>query len=121
MIYTYGDSNHAHAVTAMGSGSDNYSYDANGNQGTRDVSGSSYTLSYDTENRMTGMTVGSGNASFVYDGDGNRVQGIVGGVTTTYIGNPSLPSGQCYFEWVSSTSNMKKYYYAGSTRGDADG
>jgi RHS repeat-associated protein len=32
----------------------------------------------------------------------------MGGVTTTYIGN--------YFEWVSSTSDMKKYYYAGGTR-----
>jgi RHS repeat-associated protein len=42
------------------------------------------------------------------DGDGNRVKGTVGGVTTTYIGN--------YFEWVSSTSDMKKYYYAGGTR-----
>ena len=87
--------------------SDSYSYDANGNQTSRTVGGN-YTLGYDAENRMTGMTVGSGNASFVYDGDGNRVQGTVSGVTTAYIGN--------YFEWVSSTSNMKKYYYAGSTR-----
>jgi len=38
------------------------------------------------------------------------------GVTTTYIGNPSLSSGQGYFEWTGSTSNMKNYYYAGSTR-----
>ena len=89
-------------------GSDTYTYDANGNQTSRTVGDNSYMLEYDAENRMTGMTVGSGNASFVYDGDGNRVKGTVGGVTTAYIGN--------YFEWVSSTSNMKKYYYAGSTR-----
>ena len=57
---------------------------------------------------MTGMTGGSVSASFVYDGDGNRVKGIVGGITTTYVGN--------YFEWVSSTSDMKKYYYAGGVR-----
>jgi RHS repeat-associated protein len=36
------------------------------------------------------------------------VKGTVGGVTTTYIGN--------YFEWTGSTSTMKKYYYAGTTR-----
>ena len=40
--YTYGDSNHDHAVTQMGSYI--YNYDANGNQITRNVSGSSYTL-----------------------------------------------------------------------------
>jgi hypothetical protein len=45
---------------------------------------------------------------FVYDGDENRVKGTVGSNTTTYIGN--------FFEWISSTSNMKKYYSAGSTR-----
>ena len=39
---------------------------------------------------------------------GNRVKGVVGGVTTTYIGN--------YFEWTGSTSTMKKYYYVGGTR-----
>ena len=37
--YTYGDTNHDHAVTAMGS--DSYSYDNNGNQITRNISGSS--------------------------------------------------------------------------------
>jgi RHS repeat-associated protein len=51
---------------------------------------------------------GAASATFVYDGDGNRVKATVSGTTTTYIGS--------YFEWVSSTSNMKKYYYAGSTR-----
>ncbi len=47
-------------------------------------------------------------ATFVYDGDGNRVMGTVGETTTIYLGN--------YFEWTSSTSTMKKYYYAGTTR-----
>jgi len=74
----------------------------------------SYT--YDAENRMTAVS-GAAAATFVYDGDGrdlctpsrflhsgafpgersergNRVKGVVGGVTTTYIGN--------YFEWSPS-------------------
>ena len=103
--YTYGDTNHDHAVTQMGT--DSYSYDNNGNQVTRNVSGSSYTLSYDAENRLVGVT-GAATASFVYDGDGNRVKATVGTTTTTFVGS--------YFEWVSSTSNMIKYYYAGATR-----
>ena len=103
--YTYGDSNHKHAVTAMGS--DTYSYDADGNQVTRYVGGSSYGLTYDAENRLVGVT-GAATAIFVYDGDGNRVKGTVNGSTTFYIGN--------YFEWKTNTTDMKKYYYAGSTR-----
>ncbi len=103
--YTYGDSLHKHAVTLMGT--DTFTYDANGNQITRSVGGNSYTLSYDAENRLVGVN-GAASATFVYDGDGNRVKGTIGGVTTSYIGN--------YFEWTGSTSSMKKYYYAGSTR-----
>ncbi len=67
--YTYGDGDHKHAVTLMGS--DSFSYDANGNQTSRTVEGHSYTLSYDAENRLVGVS-GYVTASFVYDGDGNR-------------------------------------------------
>jgi hypothetical protein len=83
---------------------------------------SSINLAYDAENRLVGVSGSltaiprtSGQA-FYYDGDGNRVKGTVAGVTTTYIGNPSVPSGQAYFEWTGSTSTMKKYYYAGSVK-----
>jgi len=69
--------------------------------------GSTTSYTYDAENRMTAVS-GAASATFVYDGDGNRVKGVVGGVTTTYIGN--------YFEWTGSTSTMKKYYYAAGTR-----
>jgi len=126
--YTYGDTNHKYAVTTMGS--DSYTYDNNGNQTTRNVSGSAYTLTYDAENRTNNVQVtrlvrvsGAATAiprtsgqAFYYDGDGKRIKGTVAGVTTTYIGNPSVPSGQGYFEWTGSTSTMKKYYYEGSTR-----
>ena len=87
-------------------GSDSYSYDNNGNQVTRNVSGSSYTLSYDAENRLVGVTgaatltpYGAGTATIFYDGDGNRIKATIGGTTTTYIGN--------YYEWVSSTSTTE--------------
>jgi len=89
-------------------GSDSYSYDNNGNQVTRNVSGSSFTLSYDAENRMVGVT-GAATVTFYNDGDGTRVKAeITGGATTAYVGN--------YLEWTTGTSTMKKYYYAGATR-----
>jgi RHS repeat-associated protein len=95
-------------VSVSGAVTATFVYDANGNMVTRAYGGTTYTLSYDAENRMTGMTGGSVNASFVYDGDGNRVKGTIGTATTIYIGN--------YLEWTGSTATMKKYYYAGGVR-----
>jgi RHS repeat-associated protein len=74
--YSYGDSNHKHAVTAIGSTS--YTYDNNGNMRTRDTQ----TIDWDIENRVTLMT---GGASFSYDADGNRVKKSEGGQTTIYV------------------------------------
>jgi RHS repeat-associated protein len=102
--YTYGDTDHKHAVTQMGS--DSYTYDANGNQTQRVVSGNTYNLSYNAENRLVGVS-GAATATFVYDGDGNRVKGTVSGTTIAYIGN--------YFEWTGLTTTMRKFYYAGSS------
>ncbi len=95
----------AHAVVTAGSNS--YCYDLNGNMVKRTVSGQSYTLAYNAENQMSGVS-GAASAAFVYDGSGVRVKGTAGGVTTVYIGN--------YFEWTGSTSTLVKYYYAGAVR-----
>jgi RHS repeat-associated protein len=108
LIYTY-DSNHKHAVATLSNGN-MYSYDANGNMTQRHVNESGfkdYTLSYDAENHLTNVT-GSATAQFTYNGDGQRVKSVENGTTKVYIGN--------YLEWNASTSTMKKYYYAGSTR-----
>ena len=102
--YGYNDGNHEHAVTHLG-GVQKYWYDANGNMTTRVIGGSTYNLSYDTENHLTGVS-GATTASFTYDGDGNRVKGTVGGTSTVYIGN--------HFEWTSAGNT--KYYYHGATR-----
>ena len=106
----YQDAAHKHAVTHIGGtapGNQKYWYDANGNATRRIAGTQDVTLSYDTENRLTGMS-GGVTASYVYDGDGKRVKETIGGTTTVYIGN--------YFEWTGSTATMKSYYYAGGTR-----
>ena len=106
--YTYGDSTHKHAVTGTSNGN-SYGYDANGNQITRTVSGQTYTLLYDAENRLVQIKKGSNvQATYTYNGDGNRVKAEVGSTAITYIGN--------YLEWTGSTASMKRYYNAGGQR-----
>jgi hypothetical protein len=74
---------------------------------TRIVGGSTFTLAYDHENRLVGVS-GAAAASFVYDGDGQRVKGTVNGATTAYIGD--------HFEWTGSTATMKSFYSAAGVR-----
>ena len=88
----------------MSAGSAIFCYDGNGNM-TQKSDGSTTSYAYDAGNHMTAVS-GAATATFVYDGDGrdlctpersergNRVKGVVGGVTTTYIGNYRwTPSG----------------------------
>jgi|GEM_PF-1068994 len=86
----YGDTDHAHAATAMGGNT--YTYDANGNQITRSIANDGqnndeYELLYDAENRLVEVKKDSATiAKFVFDGDGKRVIGIENGKTVHYIG-----------------------------------
>ena len=86
-------------------------YDRNGNMTLCGVVSGTETFTHsqvwNAENRLISVS-GATSASFVYDGDGNRVKSVLNGVTTYYVGN--------YFEWRSTTSNMTRYYYAGSQR-----
>jgi RHS repeat-associated protein len=93
-----------HAATSAGMNS--YCYDPNGNMTRRTIGGVNYSMTYNAENRMTGMTGTGVSASFVYDGDGARVQGVVGGATVAYVG--------AHYEWTSAGNT--RYYYAGLVR-----
>jgi RHS repeat-associated protein len=106
VTFTYGSASHRHAVTARSDGG-TFGYDYNGNMTSRVIGGNSYTLGYESENRLVSVS-GAATASFVYNGDGERVKGTVNGATVTYIGD--------YFEWKGSGSTKVKYYYAGGQR-----
>lgn len=72
--YTYGSSR-PHAVTQVGS--DTYGYDANGNMIGRTESGTSYTQTFDDENRLTQVAIsGSGTSDFLYDASGQRMKTV---------------------------------------------
>ena len=104
---TYADAAHKHAASS-GFGN-SYSYDANGNQTTRNLGGTVYTLTYDYENRLTAISGGT-TASFVYDADGTRVKSTVGGVTTVYI------AGLYEFIENGATDKVTKYYEGNALR-----
>jgi hypothetical protein len=69
------------------------------------ANGQSFTLNYDTENRLVSVT-GAATANFYYDADGKQVKSIVNGVTTYYVGQ--------HYEKKGTT--VTKYYFAGATR-----
>ncbi len=100
--YSYGSQ--PHAVTAAFGNS--YGYDAVGNQTSRIIAGSTYTQTFDYDNRLTAVAGGSVSASFVYDADGNRVMGTVAGVTTVYIAG--------LYEWQAGA--VTQYYEGGAIR-----
>lgn len=83
------------------------------------ISRGNQTLIYDEENRLVEVQENSMTImEYVYDGDGKRVQSVVTDgdqtIRTIYIGS--------YYEQIttvdggSSTTDWKKYYYAGSVR-----
>jgi hypothetical protein len=104
--YTYGDTNHDHAVTSLSNGN-RYRYDANGNMTYRQVSGQAFNLAYDAENRTVQVS-GAVTETFKYNGEGQRIIASQGMTTTVLIGN--------YFEWHGTVTDTVKYYYSGATR-----
>ena len=87
--------------------------DANGNMTARNTGNpvTSFVFSYDSENRLSMATSSNTTLRFVYDGDGSRVETIQTVISTT---TTTIMIGG-YYEWVSS-SDWKKYYFAGSER-----
>jgi hypothetical protein len=84
-FYTYGDTAHKHAATAVGSNY-SYTYDANGAVQTRTEDGITYKHTYDLEGRQATVlsctpapcTPTIVSARFVYDGDGDLAAKLAG-------------------------------------------
>lgn len=63
-----------------------------------------YTLSYDAENRLIGVSGINLSTVFTHDADGKRVQQVLNNVATKFIGN--------HYEVEGTTAS--KYYLAGT-------
>jgi hypothetical protein len=72
LTLSYNDPNHVHAATGAGGNADGH--DANGNQTTRVIGGSTFTVGYDAENRLVSVSGLSLRAQFSSDRDGRQVR-----------------------------------------------
>jgi RHS repeat-associated protein len=80
--FTY--SNDDELTATSGGFTNSYSYNANGEQTGRTLSGTAYSLSFDYDGQLTQITQGSSTTSFAYDATGRRYSRTSGGTTTTF-------------------------------------
>jgi RHS repeat-associated protein len=123
--YTYGDSAHLHAATAVGTGY-TAQYGASGNMTCRAPTSSQtcagtitgHKLTYDNEGRLTAWQNAQSSPTamdnFLYDGEGHRVeqQSAASGVTTTtvYVG------GVAELRTIAGSTTTTTYYTLGGQR-----
>ncbi len=74
-----------------GSTTNAYGYDAAGNTTTRQVGGTTQTLSYNSEGRLARIAANGKNTDYLYDADGSRlIHRAPDGSTTLYLGESEL-------------------------------
>ncbi|HEX5142495.1 MAG TPA: RHS repeat-associated core domain-containing protein, partial [Mycobacterium sp.] len=110
--YAYQDPNHVHAVTDVqhtgGSTShDTYSYNPNGDQDARTVSGIAGNSIFDAQQHMTSMTTGGATTLFVYDAAGNRLLRKSAGDNVLYLPGQELHAN-------GATVTPTRYYTSGA-------
>jgi RHS repeat-associated protein len=93
-----------------------YSYNANGEQTGRTLSGTAYTLAFDYDGELTSITQGSAITSFTYDALGRRVSRTAGGTTTDFL----YDGDQILLEEQGSTTTATYTYGNGLIRKDGE-
>jgi len=86
-----------------------YNYDANGNLYTRTQGGNTTTYSFDSQDRLTGISSPSLNIQYQYDGLFNRVSKTDGGTATKYLVDPNGFLPQIIAE-MDGAYNITSYY-----------
>jgi len=89
--YSYGNSSQPDTLTSTsttgpaGNSSTSYTYDADGNSKTRDVSSGDQSLTWNSDGTLASDTTPAGTTSYVYDADGNVLIQQDPGTTTLYV------------------------------------
>ena len=95
-----------------------WTYDASGN--VTAVGSMSRSFTYDAENRQTGATISGASYTYAYDGVGNRISSTDSGQTTVYAfdasGNLAVEYGQTGFGLCGTATCYLTVDHLGSTR-----
>jgi len=72
-------------LSTSGGFNNSYAYNANGEQVSRTLNGVSYTLSWDYDGQLVGISGNGVTVSFAYDALGRRLSRTVNGGTTSFL------------------------------------
>ena len=101
-------------TTGPGAGTDTYHYDPTGNTDTRNVAGTSQSLTWDPEGHLATHTINSQTTSYLYDPNGNRLlRRDPDGTATAYLGGQELKKSPV------GTLSGTRYYGSAASRTSA--
>jgi RHS repeat-associated protein len=103
-------------ASSTGGFTNSYSYNTNGEQTGRTLSGTAYTSAFDYDGELTSLTQGSTVTSFSYDAAGRRVSRTSGGTTTDFL----YDGNQVLLEEQGSTTTATYTYGNGLIRKDGE-
>jgi len=93
-----------------------YSYNANGEQTGRTLSGTAYVVAFDYDGRQTSITQGANVTSYTYDGLNRRLSRTSGGTTTGFL----YDGGQILLEKQGTTTTATYTYGNALVRKDGE-
>jgi len=97
-----------HAVSSVqttGAGTATYGYNATGHTTSRPGTSGQQTLTWDTENKLSSVTVGETSTSYRYDADGNQLIRRDPTTVTVFLGDSQL-----VYDTVSKATTGSRYY-----------